>query len=491
MSDLGETRMDEFSYTSNGYHDPGLLAVPQQPASMVSQQGYPTGVPQQVYMTSVPPQGYVSQQPYPASIAGQPMTEAMRLQLGYDSGLKPDEIPGYLMTHPTYESDPQKLQEIESEYPSDPYKLQQLEEPQQPDSGSSYDMPTLSDGDIYQSNMHKLGEIQKFEESLDIPSEAHSVPNTQHQCDNAEASGYLNPEEEEITVSGMQDMTLSDSGALDSSKSTTLTQSENHGESEISPANAVTDLLGGNHERLAQEIEAVGKKSGFGAMSLFEKYKEALEMENDEGEYDTGESVEYDDDYGTITGMDEGQFGQQEDEDEEVTLTEEGYEEDGDQITPVASLPMENRQTCSVVHYAPSSPTEATEEDCGKNDSRLFSDSSEMLDNDILTEKYEGDTPPIRLVCDDLVSDSQLFNEGTSSDSQLFCENSSSESCAFPEESKSSLSEDTTSTDIKGSRNISAVVASGPEKDIKPQQVSPTPLWQQQRMGPSEGECFV
>jgi hypothetical protein len=489
FSDLGETRMDEFSYTSNGYHDPGLLAAPQQPASMVSQQGYPTGTPQQVYVTSMPPQGYMPQQPHPASIAGQSMTEAMKLQLGYDSGLKPDEIHGYLMTHPTYESDPQKLQEIESEYPSDPYKLQQLDESQQPDSTTSDDMPPLSDRDVYQS-MRKLGEIRKFEESLDIPSEA--LPECE--CDGAEASGDLNLEEGEITVSGMHAMTLADSSAQEDSQSSLPPHPENQKESEISPASEYSNLSGANHERLEQEIAAVGKKDGFGAMSLFEKYKEALEMEYDEEEYDAGGSVEYEDEYGTITGMEdgvgEGDYGEEEEE-EEDTLTEERCEEDGDQITPVALPPVENRQyqTCSYVHYAPSSPTEATEEDCGNNDSKLFSDSSGGLDNGILTE--EGATP-IHLVCDDVVSDSQLFNEGNLSDSLLFCENLTSEPCSNMEEGKSSsLSGETTSTDIKGGGNVSTIVASETEDDINPQQVAPTPPWQQTRLEPSEGECFV
>ncbi|XP_061187681.1 uncharacterized protein LOC133195768 [Saccostrea echinata] len=497
ISDQGDTRMDEFSYTSNGYHQPGLMAVPQQPASIISQQGFPAGMHQQVYMTGMPPQGFIYQQAFVGGMAGQPITEAMRLQMGYDSGLKSEEIPGYLNAHPTYESDPQKLQDLESEYPSDPQKLQKLEEEeiQQPDSLTSHEMPTLGHGDIYQSDMHKLEEIQAFEESLLIPSEAQPAQIVQQECVSAEPSSDVDPAEVEITVSGIQEMTLTDTSVQEYSESVIVIQ--NPSESEITPENVeeINDLPGGNQERLAQEIAAVGKKS-FGVMSLFEKYKEALEMEGEEDEeYDTGESVEYEEELvnGVEEEVEDGYYGQQDEEEEDDdTLVEEVDEEESDLVTPEAPSVSEvpHHQTPSIVHYTPSSPTETTEEDCGENDSKLFADDSGTLDSDILTQDYQTHSTS-HLVSDDFVSDSQLFPEQETSNSRLFSEKRNSNSCIFTQKSKCVISGGATATDIKDSRNNSAISIAGTGKDVKLQQVSPPPHWQKQRLEPSEGECFV
>lgn len=427
----------------------------------------------------------------PVIKTGQPITEAMKLQLEYDSGLKLGEF-GILQTQTAYESDPvqmeEKVMQSSSEFQNHQYTENKGTDLTKQDFVCSHDRPTNSI--VYPSNISKLEDIKKIGENLDISSNQQDEPYSYEHQDEGTESGLMKSNETEITVSGLKNMVLTDTITHDYQTSTVTSQSEFSFYDTNSESTAKVNLPGGNQERLAQEIAAVGEKSGFGSLSLFEKYKEAIDMEHEE-DYDTGESVEYDGDYNIITGVSENDDSayywhpEEEEQSQEDTFTGQTVEQDDDQIETLQDAEVQHQGPINI-HFCPSSPAEATEEeedeeDYGDNDSRLFSSQvSEEPQTKIDTAKYQNDlTPHLEL---NEVSD--VFCEEDTMDQMLF-ENQKNRASQFMS-SKSSVG-------TENMRTFSPVAANGceSEQDVKLLKVNSNTHWQHQRLEPSEGECFV
>lgn len=423
---------------------------------------------------------------YPVIKMGQPITEAMKLQLEYDSGLKQGEF-GILKTQTAYESDQLQMEEKDmqcsSEFQNHEYLYTENKgtDLTKKDFVCSHDVPTNSS--VYPTDVNKLEDIKKIGENLDISSTQQDEPHSDEQQNEGTESGFMTSNETETTVSDIKNMALTDTISHDYQTSTVTSQSEFSFYDTNPEITAKANLPGGNQERLAQEIAAVGEKSGFGSLSLFEKYKEALDMEHEE-DYDTGESVEYDGDYNIITGVSENDDSayywdpEEEEQSQEDTFTTQTAEQDDDQIETLQDAEVQ-RQGPVNIHFCPSSPAEATEEeDYLDNDSRLFSSQvSEEPQTNIVTDKYQKDLTP-----------HLGFNE-------VFCEEDTMDQMLFenPKNSASQFTSTIPSVSTENMRTFSPVAANGceSEKDVKLLKVNSNTHWQHQRLEPSEGECFV
>lgn len=482
LSNLEASINKEFPTTCSGIDEIHIEHLPSEAMSDL-------GTPQESPFTSNEnqPEHIPHQIPtYPVIKMGQPITEAMKLQLEYDSGLKQGEF-GILKTQTAYESDPLQMEEKDmqcsSEFQNHEYMYTENKgtDLTKKDFVCSHDVPTNSS--VYPTDINKLEDIKKIGENLDISSTQQDEPHSDEQQNEGTESGFMTSNETETTVSDIKNMALTDTISHDYQTSTVTSQSEFSFYDTNPEITAKANLPGGNQERLAQEIAAVGEKSGFGSLSLFEKYKEALDMEHEE-DYDTGESVEYDGDYNIITGVSENDDSayywdpEEEEQSQEDTFTTQTAEQDDDQIETLQDAEVQ-RQGPVNIHFCPSSPAEATEEeDYGDNDSRLFSSQvSEEPQTNIVTDKYQKDLTP-----------HLGFNE-------VFCEEDTMDQMLFenPKNSASQFTSTIPSVSTENMRTFSPVAANGceSEKDVKLLKVNSNTHWQHQRLEPSEGECFV
>lgn len=411
-------------------------------------------------LVDTPPQREI----YPAD---QPLTEAMKLQMHYD----------LRMSH-MLSVDSIKTKDFEVECSSEFQKQDQVEDVavQIQDGECSNDTETLQAA--YQTDVYQTDQLSRVEECLDIStnSQSEQMMIYQQECDST-ASGHL--DEIAVVESSLRVVNLNDECSIEYRESSVFLQSAN------------CDQPGGNAERLAQEIEAVGKKSGFGAMSLFEKYKEAIDMENDEEDCDFEDSVVYDEENDIITGVNENgddicNWQQNDVQIQEDASIETLSKEDLDQLQDPQASRSRLHQGPSIVHFTPSSPTETTEEDCGENDSKLFSSSNSEANECNLGEiENQKDLAPYLIDSGSLTSMHDLSEEDIQ-DEGLFESHLPVSSDSYE---NGFLTKSVPQSSIDHRTNFTS--ESGSEKDVVHVLQKMNSPWQQQRLEPSEGECFV